>query len=333
MRLFEILLALSCFALLIDVLFVQTNARKTGLVLTIGSTVIFLIQMFIEGYRWQMLLIYIMTGLLIIIVSSRHFQMGKNRKSRKLLKYSSALIMVILMAVSVGLSVYMPVFHLPKPDGPEQVGTQTFHLTDLSRDEVLTEDESDKRELMIQIWYPTENKDKTKSGLLFPKDKEMFKKYIQTYSTSLNLPDFVFDYWKYSKTNTYENAEILPSTNPYPLILLSHGMGTSRVLHASQAENLASHGYIVVTIDHTYSTFATIFPDGRVTDYKTKMKTIDERRKIGSMWTQDVQFVMDQIEKLNSGVIKSQFEGKIDLDHIGAMGHSFGGQRRLIPRI
>lgn len=186
---------------------------------------------------------------------------------------------------------------------------------------------------MIQIWYPTENKDKTKRGLLFPKDKEMFKKYIQTYSTSLNLPDFMFDYWKYSKTNTYENAEILPSTNPYPLILLSHGMGTSRVLHASQAENLASHGYIVVTIDHTYSTFATIFPDGRVTDYKTKMKTIDERRKIGSMWTQDVQFVMDQIEKLNSGVIKSQFEGKIDLDHIGAMGHSFGGQRRLIPRI
>ncbi|WP_336759965.1 alpha/beta hydrolase [Paenibacillus sp. USHLN196] len=39
----------------------------------------------------------------------------------------------------------------------------------------------------------------------------------------------------------------------------------------------------------------------------------------------DVEFVIDQIEKLNSGAIESQFKGKIDLDHIGAMGHSFGG--------
>ncbi|MGG4106152.1 hypothetical protein AAXB25_19805 [Paenibacillus lautus] len=148
---------------------------------------------------------------------------------------------------------FVYVFHLPKPDGPEKVGTQTFHFTDQNRDEVLTEDQSDKRELMVQVWYPTENSNNNKSEALFPKDKEMFKKYIQTYSNSLNLPDFVFDYWKYSKTNSYENVEILPSASPYPLVLLSHGMGTSRVLHASQAEDLASHRFIVVTIDHTYS--------------------------------------------------------------------------------
>ncbi|WP_251035884.1 hypothetical protein [Paenibacillus sp. ISL-20] len=78
------------------------------------------------------------------------------------------------------------------------------------------------------------------------------------------------------------------------MVLLSHGMGTSRVLHASQAENLASHGFIVVTIDHTYSTFATIFPDGRVTDYKTKMTTIEDRREIGNIWIKDVEFVCNQ---------------------------------------
>jgi len=255
----------------------------------------------------------------------RHSRKMVNIKLGKLLKYSLSSIIVILLVVSTSLSVYLPVFHLPKLDGPEKVGTQTFHFTDQNRDEVLTENQSDKRELMVQVWYPTENKNNNKSEALFPKDKEMFKKYIQTYSNSLNLPDFVFDYWKYSRTNSYENVEILPYTSPYPLVLLSHGMGTSRVLHASQAENLASHGFIVVTIDHTYSTFATIFPDGRVTDYKTKMKTTDERRKIGDIWTQDVEFVINQIEKLNSGAIESQFKGKIDLNNIGAMGHSFGG--------
>ncbi|OAB38742.1 Platelet-activating factor acetylhydrolase plasma/intracellular isoform II [Paenibacillus macquariensis subsp. defensor] len=329
MRLFEILLVLCCFALLVDLLFIKRSAKRTGLVLCIGSGVIFVVQLFVEGYRWQLLLVYIMTALFILIVLFRHSEKMANIKIGKPLKYSLSALIVILLVGSTSLSVYLPVFHLPKPDGPEKVGTQTFHFTDLNRDEVLTEDQGDKRELMVQVWYPTENINNNKSEALFPKDKEMFKKYIQTYSNSLNLPDFVFDYWKYSKTNSYENVEILPSTSPYPLVLLSHGMGTSRILHASQAENLASHGFIVVTIDHTYSTFATIFPNGSVTGYKTKMTTADDfynvGKNVGNIWTQDVQFVINQFEKLNSGAIESQFKGKMDLNNIGVMGHSFGG--------
>ncbi|MEC0092192.1 alpha/beta hydrolase family protein [Paenibacillus macquariensis] len=325
MRLFEMLLVLSCFALLVDLLFIKRSAKKIGLGLGIGSSVILLVQLFVEGYRWQLLLVYIMTALFILIVLFRHSEKMVNLKIGKFLKYSLSSLIVILLVVSTGLSVYLPVFNLPKLDGPEKVGTQTFHFTDQNRDEVLTEDQSDKRELMVQVWYPTENSNNNKREPLFPKDKEMFKKYIQTYSSSLNLPDFVFNYWKYSKTNSYENVEILPSTSPYPVVLLSHGMGTSRVLHASQAENLASHGFIVVTIDHTYSTFATIFPDGRVTDYITKMTKIDDRSKVGDIWTKDVEFVINQIENLNSGVIESQFKGKIDLNNMGVMGHSFGG--------
>lgn len=325
MRLFEILLVLSCLALLLDLLFIKRSAQKTEVGLCIASSAIFVVQLLVEGYRWQLLLVYIMTALFILIILLRHSRKMVNLKIGKLLKYSLSSILIILMVVSTSLTIYLPVFHLPKPEGPEKVGTQTFHFTDQNRDEVLTEDQSDKRELMVQIWYPTENKNNNKREALFPKDKEMFNKYIQTYSNSLNLPDFVFDYWKYSRTNSYENVEILPSTSPYPLVLLSHGMGTSRVLHASQTENLASHGFIVVTIDHTYSTFATIFPDGRVTDYKTKMTTIDDRGKIGNIWTQDVEFVINQIEKLNSGAIESQFKGKIDLNNLGVMGHSFGG--------
>ncbi|MEK4852076.1 alpha/beta fold hydrolase [Paenibacillus sp. FSL H7-0756] len=328
MRLFEVLLVLSCFALLADLLFIRRGAKTTGLVLGIGSSVILAVQLWVEGYRWQLLVVYIMTALLILIVIIRH--LGKMRniqniKAGKLLKYSSSSIIVILLVVSTALSVYLPVFHLPKLKGPEKVGTQTFHFTDQNRDEVLTEDPSDKRELMVQVWYPTANNSNKKSEALFPKDKAMFKKYIQTYSNSLNLPDFVFDYWKYSKTNSYDNVELLPSTSPYPVVLLSHGMGTSRVLHASQAENLASYGFIVVTIDHTYSTFATIFPDGRVTDYTTKMTTVEDRRRIATIWTKDVEFVINEIERLNSGAIDSQFKGKIDLNHLGVMGHSFGG--------
>lgn len=327
MRLFEILLVLSCFALLADLLFIKRSAKKTGLGIGIGigSSVILVAHLLVEGYRWQLLLVYIMTALFMFIVLLRHSDKMIHLKIGKVLKYSLSSLIVILLVASTLLSVYLPVFDLPKPEGPEKVGTQTFHFTDQNRDEILTEDQTDKRELMVQVWYPTENISNKKRDTLFPNNKEMFKTYIQSFSASLKLPEFVLDYWKYSHSNSYENVEILPSASPYPVVLLSHGMGTSRVLQASQAENLASHGFIVVTIDHTYSTFATLFPDGRVTGYTTKMTTIDDRREVGDIWTKDVEFVIDQIEKLNSGAIESQFKGKIDVDNIGAMGHSFGG--------
>ncbi|MCP1184149.1 alpha/beta fold hydrolase [Paenibacillus sp. 1781tsa1] len=325
MRLFEILLVLSCFTLLVDLLFIKKSTKKIGLGIGIGSSVILVAHLLVEGYRWQLLLVYIMTALFIIIVLLRHSEKMVNLKIGKVLKYSLSSLIVILLVASTLLSVYLPVFDLPKPEGPEKVGTQTFHFIDQNRDEILTDDQSDQRELMVQLWYPTENMNNKKRDTLFPNNKEMFKTYIQSFSASLKLPEFVLNYWKYSHSNSYENVEILPSTSPYPVVLLSHGMGTSRVLQASQAENLASHGFIVVTIDHTYSTFATLFPDGRVTGYTTKMTTIDDRREVGDIWTKDVEFVIDQIEKLNSGAIESQFKGKIDVDNIGAMGHSFGG--------
>ncbi|MGN7412776.1 alpha/beta hydrolase family protein [Paenibacillus sp. SAF-068] len=303
----------------------KRSAKKTGLGVDIGSGVILVVQLLVEGYRWQLLVVYIITALFIFIALSRHSDKMIHPKIGKLLKYSLSSLIVILLVASTLLSVYLPVFDLPKPDGPEKVGTQIFHFTDQNRDEVLTEDQSDKRELMVQVWYPTENSNNNKRLALFPKYKAMFKTYIQTYSNSLNLPDFVFNYWKYSRTNSYENVEILPSASSYPVVLLSHGMGTSSILHASQAENLASHGFIVFTIDHTYSTFATIFPDGRVTDYKTKSVTLDDRAKVGAIWTEDVKFVINQIEKLSSGAMESQFKGQIDLNNIGVMGHSFGG--------
>lgn len=105
-------------------------------------------------------------------------------------------------------------------------------------------------------------------------------------------------------------------------------MGTSRILHLSQAEELASHGFIVAAIDHTYNTIATAFPDGRVTGYKAELTLNDfysSTSRVGDIWTEDVNFVINQMEKLNLGGRAVKFKEKIDLNNIGIMGHSFGG--------
>ncbi len=51
---------------------------------------------------------------------------------------------------------------------------------------------------------------------------------------------------------------------PFPVLLLSPGQATNAEFYASLAEDLASHGFVVVVVGHTYENVATSFPDGRL---------------------------------------------------------------------
>ncbi|MCY8003819.1 dienelactone hydrolase family protein [Bacillus haynesii] len=317
MRTFEILLTLLSFIML----FQQKMPRKLAAASGFTSIGVLAGQLFFEGYRWQMVLIYLISAALAFIAI-----FGKRLQIRmwKPLKYGLYALTFVMLAVSAFLSVYLPVFDLPKPDGAYSVGTKTFHLTDRGREETLTKNPYDKRELMVQVWYPAQGLNGQKQAPLFPEDPSTFHKYIERFADGFGLPAFALDYWRYIKTNSYENAAISSAEDRYPVVVISHGFGTSRLLHASQAEHLASHGFIAIAIDHTYSTMATAFPGGRVTGLTTEqyMNGVSENSsKLGNIWTQDADFVINQLDQLN----RDAFEGKLDMDNIGMMGHSFGG--------
>lgn len=198
------------------------------------------------------------------------------------------------------------------------------------REEPFTEDPKDERSLMFQIWYPAVKPDGKNPASVIPAGGDPFleKKFLRTYAKALHLPDFALDYWVYIRSNSFENAGLLPSDSPYPVIIISHGLGTTRMMHISQAENLASHGYVVVGIDHTYSTTATVFTDGRITDLRAALdgkRFIDSASRLGKVWTQDVSDILDQLAKMNAGSVASPFKSKLDMERIGIMGHSFGG--------
>ncbi|USB31597.1 Platelet-activating factor acetylhydrolase plasma/intracellular isoform II [Paenibacillus sp. YPG26] len=242
---------------------------------------------------------------------------------------SMYVISVLALGISTLASVYLPVVQLPEPSGSYAVGTRTLHFTDTEREEIFTERSEDKRELMVQIWYPSVHQQGDKSAPIFPENNEIFRKYIHAYASYLRLPDFVLDYWKYFRTNSIENSNILRSSQSYPLIILSHGEGTGRILHISQAENLASHGYVVAAIDHTYSTTATAFPDGRVTLHD-RVNTEEDKflafaKETGKVWNSDMNYVISRLERMNSGEEISFLKSMLDMKNIGIMGHSFGG--------
>jgi hypothetical protein len=108
-------------------------------------------------------------------------------------------------------------------------------------------------------------------------------------------------------------------------VVLSPGFTNSRSALTALAEDLASHGYVVAGIDHTYESFATAFPDGRVTTCRAR----EARRRGREFWEKvaagraaDVSFVLDEL----TGARRAwPGAGLIDPSRMAMAGHSAGG--------
>jgi dienelactone hydrolase len=137
----------------------------------------------------------------------------------------------------------------------------------------------------------------------------------------------MFSHLKRINTNSKENLQVSNQQQSYPVVVFSHGAGTSMEVQTSQSEDLASHGYIVVAIDHTYASVATVFPNRIVSHFEatTDFNTAEPAEIITQIMAEDVQFVLEQLGEMNEGKIAPIFQGKLNLNQIGAIGHSVGG--------
>jgi predicted dienelactone hydrolase len=103
------------------------------------------------------------------------------------------------------------------------------------------------------------------------------------------------------------------------------------------AEDLASHGYIVVGFDAPYRTSVVVFPDKRVVTrppaYDPENLPSDQADRLINrllpMWTSDTKSVVSQLEQLNAADPSGKFTGRLDMHRLGMFGHSFGGATAL----
>ena len=221
----------------------------------------------------------------------------------------------------------IPLNSLPAPSGNYTVGTTSFSLVDKSRLEWFTKsDSTDFRKIMIQIWYPS-NDNPMEESLPYIDNIES---RISAISHQIELPKYLIKQINYINTHTYDKLSI--SENSHPVILFSHGLGGMRVQNSSYIQELVSHGYIVVAMDHTYDANVTIFPDDIICNYKSALpdsiKTDEEaleyRIKQLNIRTNDVIFVLNELEIFNNNS-KNIFFNKLKLEKVGIFGHSFGG--------
>lgn len=249
----------------------------------------------------------------------------------------SRVIVVIFLMNSYGMSRVFPDFHFPRPSGHYSVGRTSYHFVDKNRVDPLakkmkhvpTKMDDYFRELMVQVWYPSDESDIIKEGdcekrHYLPKVMPYLKKKVSEHH---HIPIRILDWLLGTICARSVRERTLSSFHKtYPVLILSHGIGSISQIHAVQIEELASQGYIVVGIDHTFDCCATVFPDGRAISqylgYKSRFTHVLDRVE---MLIGDVRFVLDKLEGLNQHDPKKRLTGRLDLSRIGMFGHSMGG--------
>ncbi|MEI5908952.1 carboxylic ester hydrolase [Bacillus spongiae] len=311
MRFWEILLVGVNFGLLYWVFSKRikaTSTSKSHWPLIVGILAV-MGQVVFEGITWRMIPAY-----LTIVLIAAYLYVGRKKKNKR--KWYTVTIQITMLTVylasAILLPTFFPIFSLPNPTGAYSVGTVTYHWTDEKRLETLEKGTQGNRELMIQIWYPaTEESEKEPEPYFTPE-------ITRTVGIPLSHLDQV-------RTHSLSEASLSSEQERYPVLIYSHGYGSPRNSATFQIEELVSHGYIVVGMEHTYSALATVFPDGRTVINSKKYPSNSYLNDLMSTWKADATFVLDQLEELNNGGENDRFKGKLDLGKIGMFGHSFGG--------
>jgi dienelactone hydrolase len=284
-------------------------------------------HLLVEGFRWQMIPLYVLSGVILLAAFPRILQPVTGDFNR--LSWSAAGLAgtLILLAASTVLPALLPVPSILAPGGSHPVGTQTFVLIDDSRRELYS-GKDEPRRFMIQIWYPAvPGADDQHAPWM--NDATIYGHAISKY---LSLPEFFLNHLALSKTPAWQDAPLTPSDDGYPVIIFSHGWNGFAAQNTGQALELASRGYVVVAIQHTYGAVMTVFPDGEVAYNNPSALPSgaleDEydaaARLLVDQWAGDIGFTLDVLGNMVMDV-RGSFWGAFDFNRIGVYGHSTGG--------
>ncbi len=134
------------------------------------------------------------------------------------------------------------------------------------------------------------------------------------------------------KLPAYKDAKVAASSEGYPVILFSHGWNGFNAQNTSQALQLASHGFVVVTVQHPYGAVVTVFNDGTIAKNNPAALPMDTpdaeydlaADKLVNQWSGDLAYALDFMTQQNSDS-SSPYFNKLNLERVGAYGHSTGG--------
>lgn len=352
---------LVCAALAVAVIaWWMTALSARRLIVTSASLVVLLTaSIAFINYRWQAVGAMIVAAILLACVL-----VGKFRALRKPLRvpYFSGSLFAVLALASFGLLFSFVVTTLPAPSGEHPVGVRDFELADETRKGVLHAKEDEARRLLIRVWYPAADVEGLSPRNYFSELEA--ETTAAGLGGTLGMP-FLFQYMSKSSTNSYENAPLIEAAANQPVVIYSHGYTTFLGQNTALMEELASSGYIVYSVQHTFDASATVFPNGDVAELDPAIieemrsaqeqapadmveaftgatfadrrratqasyqRSLEEGRRIASLsapiWRADRIFVHDQ---LKAGAVPDSVADVVaagNFSAVGEIGMSFGG--------
>ncbi|GHE15434.1 alpha/beta hydrolase family protein [Streptomyces alanosinicus] len=228
---------------------------------------------------------------------------------------------------------------LPAPTGPHPVGATTLYLVDPSRRDPW-DPSLPVREVMVTVLYPAAQADGDGCPIapqMTPGTASVFAQVAPL--TNPQLPNAGVDW---AATMTHAHAGAPAQAVRRPVVIYSPGGGDPRTLGTYVAEELASQGHVVVSIDHPGDAGAVQFPVTtsyrseciRTTVFRENPRTRpDVYRTAIAARLADIRFVLNQLELLAAGrnpdaadrPLPQHLPRALDLARVGIYGHSAGG--------
>jgi len=222
---------------------------------------------------------------------------------------------------------------LPKPTGHFAVGRTMFSWINNYLTDELAPSPDTKREVAVWMWYPSAAQTSAKPAEYLPAP---WRSALAQRSGIL-MSEFLTRDLSRIQSHSTSDPEVSPEQPSYPVVILRAGGGAFTTDFTTLAEDLASHGYIVVGFDAPYRTFVFVRQDGSVVNRPPannpeNLEASQADRLINKllmMWTSDTSFVVNQLERLNAADPSGKFTGRLNLQRLGMFGHSFGGATSL----
>ncbi len=224
---------------------------------------------------------------------------------------------------------------LPTPTGAFAVGRAIYDWTDDANVDTLAPVAGTKRELLVWIWYPAPAGQSSADDYLPAPLRVEVERDLGAVLGGLLTRDL-------SKVHPHSvgNADVSSQQRTYPVVIVRAGASSEVWNYSTLAEDLASHGYVVVGFDAPYRTSVVVFPDGRAmrrtpennAELCEGQEPAQQARcvnRVLTAWIADIGFVLDRLERLSTSDASGKFTGRLDMTRVGVFGHSFGGATAL----
>lgn len=244
---------------------------------------------------------------------------------------TAILIFLVIGAIGIFILPYLLIsaHPFPQPSGKWQVGTTN-----------LIWDKPARAGIIAKVWYPTDN---IKDGIPAPyiDNIDLISSAIAAEMNLLYKLIFNRRYLDRIKTPSYRDVPSGSTQSSFPVILFSPGFNGINFLHTFYALAFASHGFIVIGIDHPGLSGMTILDNGTLIKVDRLAQELSQllkesphefdliTDKIKLQQVDNISIVLDKIIQLNH-TVDSFWHGKIDEERIFAAGHSSGGAASFI---